>query len=194
MKTQYASVTPWLLILECSVMDVPSQCFRTGRRGWRCGCSSSLMDEGHWPWPRNWGRGQCRRLRTAAEDTTPCPERRQSLACTCCCQVEAAGGRADLEGNKINEQRKVSLIVWTKNLIVVFIWLTFICPALEDNALFKRLYLTEHIKWVGWQHDINPSAFSSICALFFFKKKAAVEDMETGSSDATTDWAAIGPF
>lgn len=90
------------LHLQCagSLINLPSQCFHRGRRGWRCGCSSSWMDEGHWPWPRSWGRGQCMRPRTAAEDTTPYRERRQRPACTCCCQAEAAGGRADLEGNE----------------------------------------------------------------------------------------------
>lgn len=148
-----------------SPIDAPSQCFHTGRRGWRCGCSSSWMDEGHWPWPRSWGRGQCTRLRTAAEDTTPCLERRRRPACTCCCRAEAAGGREDLEGNgnKINEQRSVSLTARTQNLNVIFYWIDFYLSCDGRQCFVLRCFI-----WLTVLNELDGNTISIKVSLILF--------------------------
>lgn len=80
---------------------LPSQYSRRGRRGWRCGCSSSWMDGGHSPWQQSWVRGQSMRMRTGAEGRKPCQERPLRWACTCCFQAKAAGGRVDLKRHTV---------------------------------------------------------------------------------------------
>lgn len=81
---------------EYTNKHLPFQCCRRGRRGWRCGCSSSWMDGGHLPWQQNWGHGQSMKRMTVVVDKTPCLERPMRWACTCCCQAVAAGDMVDL--------------------------------------------------------------------------------------------------
>lgn len=162
---------------------LPSQCCRRGRRGWRCGCSSSWMDGGRSPWQQSWGYGQSMKRMTGAEGRTPCLERPLRWACTCCCWAEAAGGRVDLRRQAIGgeivtslQQSLMKLMSWTTVPVSVDIVRCGCGVFRRVHPLTRSLQTNVHTRcsnYKDWQSHLvgHSKPLLKKCTNFFFCKQ-----------------------